>query len=222
MLALAVSELRLDPESAPVALQQILPAPKVNPVENDLSRDALPYAAALAGACPRLAPSANVLPPEHRRFSSRAVFIPTMILAAVLLSVAGATAIYTSWSDRQYLRKLNAEISRWEPQARRAANLDRETERVRARAQLLDRFRQQTRADLDTLNELTRLVEPPAWTSMIDINRDTVRLGGEARQVAPLVKILDSSPFLEGTETLTQGRTGSGESFQFRANRRKK
>jgi hypothetical protein len=67
-----------------------------------------------------------------------------------------------------------------------------------------------------------RLVEPAAWTNMIDIARESVRLGGEAPQVAPLVKILDSSPFFEGTDTLSQGRTGAGESFQFRTNRRKK
>jgi hypothetical protein len=221
-VVLALSELRLPPETALRTLEEMLPRPDVNPVENDLSRNALPYATALAGACPRLAPAANVLPPEHRRFSSRAVFIPTVVLAAVLLLVAGATAAYSVWADRQYLHKLNAEIARWEPQAKRAAALDRETDRVRARAQLLDTFRRQTQTDLDTLNELTRLVEPPAWTNMIDITRESVRLGGEAPQVAPLVKILDSSPFFEGTDTLSQGRTGAGESFQFRTNRRKK
>jgi len=221
-VVLALSELRLPPETEPRRLQDLLPSPAVNPVENDLSRNALPYATALAGACPRLAPSANVLPPEHRRFSSRAVFIPTMILAAMLILVAAATALYSAWADRQYMRKLNAEIARWEPRAKRAAALESDARRLRARAELLDHFRQQTRIDLDTLNELTRLVEPPAWTNLIDITRDTVRLGGEAPQVAPLVKILDSSPFFEGTETLTQGRTGAGESFQFRTNRRKK
>jgi hypothetical protein len=221
-VVLALSELRLPPQTVARKLEDLLPKPHPNPIENDLSRNALPYAAALAGACPRFAPSANVLPAEHRRFSSRAVFVPTMILAAILLLVAGATAVYSSWSDRQYMKKLNAEIANWEPRARRAGNLDREAGLARARAQLLDRFRQQTRTDLDTLNELTRLVEPPAWTSMIDITRDSVRLGGEAPQVAPLVKILDSSPFFVGTETLTQGRTGAGESFQFRTNRRKK
>jgi hypothetical protein len=221
-VVLALSELRLPPDTAPRKLEDLLPKPDMNPIENDLSRNALPYATALAGACPRLAPSANVLPPEHRRFSSRAVFVPTLILAAALLMVMGATAVYSAWADRQYMRELTVEISRWEPLAKRAAALDRDTEKVRARAQLLDRFRQQTHPDLDTLNELTRLVEPPAWTNMIDITRDTVRLGGEAPQVAPLIKILDSSPFFEGTETLTQGRTGAGESFQFRTNRRKK
>jgi hypothetical protein len=221
-VVLALSELRLPPETAPRKLEEVLPRPDVNPVENDLSRNALPYATALAGACPRLAPAANVLPPEHRRFSSRAVFIPTIVLAAVLLLVAGATAAYSVWADRQYLQKLNAEISRWEPQAKRAAALDRETDRVRARALLLDHFRKQTQTDLNTLNELTRLVEPPAWTNMIDITRESVRLAGEAPQVAPLVKILDSSSFFEGTDILSQGRTGAGESFQFRTNRRKK
>jgi hypothetical protein len=221
-VVLALSELRLPPETAPRQLEEVLPKPDVNPVENDLSRNALPYATALAGACPRLAPSANVLPPEHRRFSSRAVFIPTVVLAALLLLVAGAAAAYSAWADRQYLHKLNVEIARWEPQAKRAAALDRETDRVRERAQLLDHFRKQTQTDLDTLNELTRLVEPPAWTNMIDIARETVRLGGEAPQVAPLVKILDSSSFFEGTDTLQQGRTAAGESFQFRTNRRKK
>jgi hypothetical protein len=221
-VVLALSELRLPPETAPRTLEEVLPKPDVNPVENDLSRNALPYATALAGACPRLAPAANVLPPEHRRFNSRAVFIPTIVLAAVLLLAAGATAAYSAWADRQYLQKLNAEIARWEPQAKRASALDRETDRVRARARLLDQFRKQTQTDLDTLNELTRLVEPPAWTNMIDITRESVRLGGEAPQVAPLVKILDSSPLFEGTDTLSQGRTAAGESFQFRTNRRKK
>jgi len=222
-VVIALSELRLPPATAPHALEEILPKPYVNPIENDLSRNALPYATALAGACPRLAPSANVLPPEHRRFSSRALFVPSLILAGLLLLVAGAGVVYSAWADRQYLRKLNAEIAQWEPKARRAAALDRDTEKVKARIQLLDEFHRQTRVDLDTLNELTRLVEPPAWTNMIEINRDNVRLGGEAPQVAPLVKILDSSPFFQGTETLTEGRTQSGgESFQFRTNRRKR
>ncbi|HWB99264.1 MAG TPA: hypothetical protein VG672_21290, partial [Bryobacteraceae bacterium] len=66
-VALAAAELRLPPDAAQVPPEKILPVPRVNPVENDLSRDALPYAAALAGACPWLAASANLLPAEHRK-----------------------------------------------------------------------------------------------------------------------------------------------------------
>ena len=219
--SLALSELRLAPDTEPRTLEQVLPKPDVNPVENDLSRNALPYATALAGACPRLAPAANVLPPEHRRFNSRAVFVPTMVLAALLLLAAGAMAVYGRWSEKQYLKQVDAEIARLEPLHRRADALDRATDQARARAQLLDQFRKQTRLDLDAINELTHLIAPPAWSSSISLERDTVRLSGDAPQTAPLIKILDASPFFEKTEIQMSTPKGSGETFQIRTNRRR-
>ena len=68
---LGLAELRLAPETAPLKLEDVLPKPAVNPVENDLSRNPRPYATALAGACPWLAPAANLLAPEQRQASSR-------------------------------------------------------------------------------------------------------------------------------------------------------
>jgi Tfp pilus assembly PilM family ATPase len=218
--ALALSELRLPPDTAPRTLAEVLPVPSVNPVANDLSRNALPYAAALSGACPHLAPAANVLPQEYRRFNSRAVFVPTIVLGALLLLVAGSIAAYASWSEKQYLKQLQAAITKLEPLHRRADVLDKEIDRDRARALLLDQFRKQTRMDLDALNELTHIVEPPAWSNNIDLARDSARMSGEAPQAAPLLKILDSSPFFEKTEIQMSPRA-SGEAFQIRTNRRK-
>jgi Tfp pilus assembly protein PilN len=218
---LALSELRLAPDTAPKTLEEMLPAPVVNPIENDLSRNALPYATALSGACPRFAPAANLLPPEHRRFNSRAVFVPTMVLAALLLLVAGSMAVYASWSEKQYLKQIDSQIAALEPLYKRADFLDKETAHTRARAQLLDQFRKQTRTDLDALNELTRLLEPPAWSNNIDLARDTVRISGEAPQTAPLLKILDASPFFEKTEIQMSAPRASGETFQIRTNRRR-
>ena len=219
--ALALSELRLAPDTAPRTLEELLPKPALNPVTNDLSRNALPYAAALSGACPHLAPAANMLPVEYRRFNSRAVFVPTAILAALLLAVAGSLVAYASWSEKQYLKQLDAEIAKLEPLHRRADAVDKEIDRDRARALLLDQFRKQTRMDLDALNELTHLVEPPAWSNAIDLARETARISGEAPQTAPLLKILDSSPFFEKTEIQMSAARASGETFQIRTNRRK-
>jgi Tfp pilus assembly protein PilN len=218
---LALSELRLAADTAPRTLEEMLPKPAVNPVENDISRNALPYATALSGACPRFTPAANVLPPEYRRFNSRAVFIPTVVLAALLLLVAGSMAAYASWSEKQYLKQVNAEIAKLEPLHRRADSLDKETALARARAQLLDQFRKQTRMDLDALNELTHLLEPPAWSNNIDLARDTVRIAGETPQTAPLLKILDASPFFEKTEIQMSAPRANGETFQIRTSRRK-
>jgi Tfp pilus assembly protein PilN len=217
---LALAELRLPPDTVPLQLERVLPAPKVNPAANDLSQNALPYATALAGACPRLAPSANVLPAAYRRFNSRAVFIPTLILAALLLLVGGGMLFYSRYAEQQYLHQVQAAIGKLQPQAMRAASLDRETDELRARARLLEQYRGQTRNDLDTLNELTRLVEPPAWTNNIDLERDTVRIGGEAPQATTLVHILDSSPFFKNSNLDQFTRTPAGvDSFQISARR---
>src|SRR5581483_3428156 len=145
---LALAELRLPPETAASPLEQVLPKPAVNPVENDLSRNALPYATALAGACPRLAPSANVLPADRRRANSRAMLIPTIALAAVVLLCAFGVVAWQSYAERRYLRELNAEIAKIEPMAQRADALDRQIAKARAQAEMLDRSRTQTKLDL--------------------------------------------------------------------------
>jgi hypothetical protein len=221
---LALSELRLPPATVPLRLEEVLPKPAVNPVENDLSRNARPYVAALAGACPRLAPSANVLPAEKRRTHSRTAYIPTMVLGGCLLLVLGAAFGYARYADHRYLEKIQAEIKRVEPAAQRAAALDRQILQVRARTELLDHLRGQTKADLDALNELTRLIEPPAWTNSIDLLRDSVRIAGEAPQAAPLLKILDSSPYFENSapDMIQRATSGSGgETFMIHTSREK-
>ena len=220
--ALALAELRLPPETEPRRLEDVLPRPVENPVENDLSRNALPYATALAGACPRLAPSANVLPPEHRRYNSRSRFVPSVVLAALLLLALTAVLAYSRIADRRYLRKIEAEIAQLEPQARRAAALDRQLDAARARSRLLDQFRGQTRRDMDALLELTKLLAPPAWSNSINITRDQARISGEAPQAAPLLKLLDASPLFENSEFLLIGRGNGTETFQVRTNREKR
>jgi Tfp pilus assembly protein PilN len=219
--ALALAELRLPPETAPRNLDEVLPKPDPNPIENNLSRNALPYATALAGACPRLAPAANVLPPEHRRSNSRAFLIPTIFLTLLLIASLVAIASYSRIADRRYLQKIQAEIAQLEPQARRAAALDREIDAVRARARLLDQFRAQTRADLDALEGLTKLLDPPAWSNAIDLTRDNARISGEAPQAAPLLRALDASPLFENSEFVNIGRGNGTETFQIRTNREK-
>ena len=217
-----MAELRLPPETAPRKLEEVLPRPDVNPVENDLSQNPLPYATALAGACPRLAPAVNVLPPEYRRSSSRALFVPTILLAVLLLVAVGAVMGYSSFADRRYLKELEAEIAQLGPQAKRAAALDRQITSAQARARLIDQFRNQTKSDLDALNELTKLVEPPAWTSSIQITRDTARIAGEAPQAAPLLKLIDSSPLFQNSEFQMMQRVGAVEGFQIRTSREKR
>ena len=170
---------------------------------------------------PRLAPAANVLPAEYRRSNSRAVFIPTAILGALVLLLAGASLAYSSWSEKQYLASIKREIAKLEPERKKAEALDKQAAQMRARAILLEEFRKQTRKDLDALNELTQLIEPPAWTQAAWISRATPSgWMAKRRTAAALVQILDASPLFERSETLSVTRGANGEAFQIRTTRR--
>ncbi len=223
-VALAISELRLEPSHEAVPLDRALPAPRVNPVSNNLAQRALPYAAALAGACPWLVPSANLLPVGQRRSNSRVMYIPTIVLGALLLLALGALAVHSSWEDHRYLADLETQIATIEPRAKRAVALDRELIRAQNRTRLLDEFRSRTKRDLETLNGLTGLLPPPVWTSIVDLGPDAVGISGEADQAAPLLKVLDASPYFQGSAfqgPIAKAPSGGGaEQFQIRSVRR--
>ena len=220
-VALAASELRLEPGYEPVALDRILPVPRTNPVNNDLARRALPYATALAGACPWLGAAANVLPAEHRQSNSRTMFIPTAILGALFLLVTGSVLAHSAIENRRYLSVLEAEVAKIEPQARHAAALEAEFVRGQNRVRLLDEFRGRTKADLDTLNALTTLLPPTTWASMIDLTPDAATIGGEAEQAAPLLKLLDNSPYFQNSTFVGSiAKSAAGDQFQIRTARR--
>lgn len=219
-LGLARAELRLDPEHEAVPLDRLLPAPLWAPADFDLSRATLAYAVALAGACPRLALAANLLPLELRQTSSRAIYVPTFVLAGLLLVVAGTLAALGTLENRRYLARLDAEIAKIEPRAKKLSQMDGQIEAARARTQLIDEFRKRSKADLDALNELTKLLPPPAWLSSLEMTRTSANLSGEAEQAAGLLKILDASPMFQNSEfTMGISRLGSAEVFRIRTQR---
>ena len=209
-LALAAAELRLSSEEAR-PLIEFLPKPQGSEVQS-----ALAYATALAGACPWLSSAVNLLPPERRTVRGRSWLIPTIVLGTLLLLAGIALLLLHPWTEQQYLDSLHREIARVEPVASKAALFDRKTAEARADAQSLDAFHHQTQADLDTLNELTRLLASPAWTVSTEIYPDSVVIAGEAPQAEPLLKLLNSSPLFQGAEFVTSVSKVAGGAEQFR------
>jgi len=207
--ALACAELRIDPATEPRALETLLSA-----------APALPYAAALTSACPRLSLPLNLLPVEQRESSSRAMWIPSAALGAIVLMLAGALAALPGFEDRRYARSLQAQIKAIEPKAGRAAAIDKEVATARRRALLLDEFRRRAKSDMDVLGEMTRILPPTAWLNTLDVTRNQVMLAGETDQAAPLLKLIDASPFFESSEfVMPPIRIATGETFRIRTNR---
>jgi hypothetical protein len=205
---LAAAELRLE-TSSPMPLADLL---GVDP--------ALPYAAALTSACPRLSLPVNLLPPDQRQTNSPMTWIPATVLGSLVLLLAGAAIAFPKFEDRRYLRDLDAEIKKVQPAAARATSLDAEIDAVRKRTFLLDNLRRRTKSDLDSLAEMTRLLQPPTWLNMLEITPQQVMVGGEADEAEPLLKVIDGSPLFEGSEFISQPhRITSGWGFQIRTNR---
>jgi Tfp pilus assembly protein PilN len=218
---LAVSELRLPPETEAAWLRDRLPQPLAAPESYEPSRACLSYAAALSGAGLLRPLSLNLLPREQRQSASRLRYVPMAVLGSIVLLLVAAALAYPSYSDRHYLGLLQAQIRVLDPLAKKAADADRETLNARNRSQTLDNFRLQTRQDLDALNELTHLLAPPAWLSSLQLTRSSVSITGEADQAATLIKVLDGSHQFQGSSfSLPLQKSGAGEVFSIRSSRK--
>ncbi len=219
-LDLAASELRLEPDWRPVALAGLLPSPRSAPSPEYPAGDELAYAAALANACPWRTLPVNMLPAGQRASSSRAVFVPTVVLASLLALVSLALLLQGSFERRRYAEALRSEMAALEPALTRAAALERSQEAAATRLRRLEEFRSRTRRDLDTVQTLTRLLEPPAWLRSLQMTRSTVQISGEAEQAAPLLKQLDESPLLQASEfAMPIGKADKAESFAIQSQR---
>lgn len=212
-IALACAELRLDPA--------IYTTAETRSFHGLLGAEpALPFAAALASACSHLFLPLNLLPVELRASSSRALWIPTAVAGGLVLMAAAALAAYPAFEDGRYLRSLNVQIAKVQPQAMAAAKLDKDIETTRQRTELLDRVRGHSKADIDILGEMTKILPPPIWLNTLEISRTQVMIAGETDQAAPLLKQIDASPFFEQSEFSMQPmRTQTGEAFRIRTNR---
>jgi Tfp pilus assembly protein PilN len=217
---LAVSELRLPPETEPLALTDVLPKPLAAPEDYDLARGAFVYATAVAGACPWLSLSTNLLPPELRKNSSRLIYVPTVVLATLVIVMTVLLSAYSSFEDKRYLSRLQAEIQRIQPTAQLATTLDKKIAVTRNRAQALDNFRRHLKDDMNAINDLSEILVPPAWLTSLQLTRDSVSISGEAERAEALLKLLDSSKQFRKSEfTLPISRGGSGETFSLHSQR---
>ena len=208
-LALAASELRLDAATAPQLLDQLLGVAA-----------ALPYSAALASACPWFALPLNLLPADRRQSGSRLLWIPSAALGGAVLLLALALALFPRYESAKYLASLNAEIAKLTPLANRSSRLDAQIAAARARTTQLDEVRGRTKADMDVLGEMTRILAAPSWLNQLEITRTQVTLAGETQQAAPLLQTIDASPLFQGSEfTMPPSRVNAAEAFRIRTNR---
>ncbi len=195
------SELRLPVDQPLAPLRDLLPAPHRKGEGGDLTALAKPpyasvrsYCAALTAACPLLSHPLNLLPEEERESNSRLIYLPTALAVLILLVAGVVYAVQGPWQRESYLKKLNAEIARLEPAAKRSNQLDKDMADAISRTRQVDAFRSRSKADLDVLNELSKVLAPPTYLDSLEVRRNEVFVSGEAESAAGLLKSIDASP----------------------------
>lgn len=215
-LSVARSELRLPADFPVTGLEGLLQTTGRKPASD------LAYLAALAGASARTARFANLLPEARRASHDRMRYLLPAALGVLLVAaVVIWFAVLPAIAAHRYRSDLDQAARRLEPAANRAKSLERAAAAARAKTAVLDEFRGRPQLDLDSLNELTRLLPPPVWTSAIEIYPDSIVITGEADNAAPLLKALDSSPLFQNSEFVSSVvRTQQGEQFRIKTMRR--
>jgi hypothetical protein len=215
-IALARAELRLAGDTPAQQLSDALPG------SGGPEDSALGYAAALAGSTPRGTRFANLLPVERRASHNKVQYVlPAILGGLLLLALIAVFVVYPAVERRRYRNELDRAARQLEPSALRAQAMEKKNAAERARIGMLDDLKRRPQADLDVLNELTRLLPPPAWTGAIEIYPDSVVIAGEADQAEPLLKALDSSPLFQNSEfLLSVTRNGQMEQFRIKTIRR--
>jgi Tfp pilus assembly protein PilN len=200
-----------EPDWSARARARLAALPLEDPGVNQLA-----LAVAMGGM--RRARPLDLLPLNLRpRRLSRAQMITAGIAAATVLIGLGALLV-PGFREQRYLGRINAEISRVDPEVKSAERVVRELERKRKLVATVTGIEAAAMRPLPVLRELTDLLPTDAWLTTLSFDQKGVELTGQAAAASALIPILENSPRLERVEfasPVTRGR--DKEQFRIRA-----
>jgi len=214
-LSIARAELRLTADTAASSL--------CDAVDAEGNTGTLAWTASLVSAVPFGTHLANLIPASRRASHSRIQYaIPMVLVVLLILATIGVLVVLPAIERSRTAAALTAEVRQLEPQANRAQSLERAIATARSRTAALGDFRSRTQADLDVLEELSRILPSNAWTNQVEVFPDRVTIAGEAAEAGPLLRLLDSSPRFQNSEfSISVVRTAQQtEQFRIRTQRR--
>lgn len=160
----------------------------------------------------------ELLPPALRpRHLTRPQAITLATTAAVLLLAVGALTAPGCRTSRE-MAYLNRQIAQLDPEVRTVEKVVQEADRKRQLLTTIQSIESTGLRPLPVLRELTDLLPPDAWLTMLVLDTKGVELTGQAQAAAALIPLLENSTRLERVEfssPVTRGR--DREQFRIRA-----
>ena len=222
MLVLSGEPLHVDAANTltPASAGEIFPVPVSAPADFDLSRDLQSLATAVESACPRLGWGANLLPVDRRRSDSRLVWIPTLVLAGLLVLLGIGLLLRSTIQNRAYAAVIEQRLAALQDVVDSAESNREATADVSERTSVLEGQAARTVQDLRILSEVSRLLPASAWLQSFTINDEGIRLSGETANAAPLLGVLNQARTVQGVAFATSlVRRDDKERFEISAQR---
>jgi hypothetical protein len=173
---------------------------------------------ALAVASARRGRALDLLPPALRpRRVTRAQGF-TLGLATVTALLLVTALLVPGLREQRHLSRINAEITRLEPQVRAVERVVRDLERKRKLVGTITGVENGALRPLPVLRDLTDLLPADTWLTTVSFDQKGVELTGQAAAASALIPLLENSPRLERVEfssPVTRGR--EKEQFRIRA-----
>jgi Tfp pilus assembly protein PilN len=173
---------------------------------------------ALAVVAARRSRPLDLLPPALRpRRLTRAQGFTLGVAAATALLLVAALLV-RGYREERHLARINAEITRLEPQVRTAERLVRDLERKRKLLTTINGIESAALRPLPVLRELTELLPTDTWLTTLSLDQKGVEVTGQAAAASGLIPLLENSSRLERVEfssPVTRGR--DKEQFRIRA-----
>ena len=204
-----------------------LPAPVSEPVYAARVRErvaALPaddrgaHELALGVALARRGRPLDLLPLRLRpRRVSRAQGLTLAVASATALLLVTALLV-PGLREQRHLNRLNAEVTRLDPQVRAVERVVRDLERKRKLLGTINGLETSALRPLPVLRDLTDLLPTDTWLTTMSLDAKGVELTGQSAAASTLIPLLENSPRLERVEfssPVTRGR--DKEQFRIRA-----
>ena len=173
---------------------------------------------ALAVASGRRGRTLDLLPPALRpRRVTRAQGF-TLGLATVTALLLVTALLVPGLREQRHLSRINAEITRLDPQVRAVERVVRDLERKRKLVGTITGLENGALRPLPVLRDLTDLLPADTWLTTVSFDPKGVELTGQAAAASALIPLLENSPRLERVEfasPVTRGR--DKEQFRIRA-----
>ncbi len=161
----------------------------------------------------------NLIPPERRETGQRPSFVPTLVLAGLLLVMVGAVSTREFFQQEQRLRAIEGELAKLRPEQEKVQDIRRQVDSMIQEAQELQEFMNGRQAVLLVLKDLTEKIPDDSYLQSLAIQRDKANMTGFSDSAASLISVLQSSQYLKNVEQRyinRDPRTGK-ERFNFEA-----